>query len=365
MGRWSSDEEGEANGVMDDDHKPRVPARTTGELRQALPVGDDGLGAPQPADMGRHSTSVDPVRVLSSLTAAQMHEASQLDVDGLADFFRKLGLRELPNLIRRNDLNGSVLHTVTAQDIERMDFHSLGEAKAFQSLCAKMSQGERGDQRNEAIMVRRLVFWGETVEWHSGPCSILNRCAVKDKRTSCERCCDTVCCSPKVLAKLPDSHITVYRDHISIASPIWLDGEVSEKEATTNRAWVKPNASPYKTIVDNLDFSNLVDVDLEETPKIKSYRKTCADCSHYLCCHSLRREPHDGAFYWVSLCQRFFGYNHVYKEHPEGLVLLHLREADARGDTRRIGVVDGASDLVRTILHHMEEAQIKKGLRIA
>ncbi len=127
-----------------------------------------------------------------------------------------------------------------------MDLHSLGEAKAFLMLCGRLAKVDRSVMRQEALTVRRLTFWGKILEWHAGPCSCFNTCAVKDERNPVEKTCDWCSCSPMVNVKLPESSITLYNDHLSIAAPLWVDGKVPKGFSDYNRAFVGANETAWK-----------------------------------------------------------------------------------------------------------------------
>ena len=117
-------------------------------------------------------------------------------------------------------------------------------------------------------------------------------------------------------------------------------------------------------VTDNIDFSNVQDVDVELLPVLGAYKKSCADCPRMLCCQSLRREPNQGAYYWVGCCEQCFGFNHIFSERPEGVLIIRLRVPDERGPMRRIGVAQGAKELSVQIMHHVEEAQVLKAGRM-
>mmetsp|Transcript_7845 Transcript_7845/g.13848 ORF Transcript_7845/g.13848 Transcript_7845/m.13848 type:complete len:368 (+) Transcript_7845:742-1845(+) len=349
-------------GVYDREHKSRFPDKST--AMKAMEVETNGTAPAVEAEMDRDGKRVDPVRTLSELNAHDQDEIKKMDMDELAEFFHKLGLRELPDLIVRNSLNGSVLGTMTPADIERMDFHSLGEAKGFQALCNKMQILDRGAHREEAILVRKLIFWGYNNQWFPGPCDGCNCCAFKNERDACQSCCDSLTCSPLTEHRLPEPSVILYRDHLSIQTPMWKTDTVDKKYHELNRAFADPNVETWRMVSDNIDYSNITDVDVDEAVVIGEYRKTCVDCKHILCCKSLRREPHKGQYYWITCFQKCCGYNRTFKERPSGVVTIRLNITDERGATRKIGVMEESKEFARTLLSHVEEAQIHKGMRV-
>mmetsp|Transcript_9803 Transcript_9803/g.19258 ORF Transcript_9803/g.19258 Transcript_9803/m.19258 type:complete len:351 (-) Transcript_9803:243-1295(-) len=307
---------------------------------------------------------VDPVRVLTSLQESQLHDLTKMNVKELSRFMSDLNLREIPRQIQRHGLNGSILHTITAKDIDKMDFDLLGEAKAFENLCSSISSIEREQHRSMLVRETPLTFWGVAHEWHSGPLSSCNRCAMKDHRGVCLSCWDSLCCNPVQFVELPPSVLRIYRDHITIEYARWKD-HIKDKYRKMNHAYAETNEPPYKVVEDNIDFTMIVDLDVEIIQKQDDYKRSCADCTNFLCCKELKRQPNKGDFYWVNVCQQLCGYDLFYEESAEGYLTITLRhDADQEGNVRKIGVLQGVEEAAKSILHFMEEAQMVRTLRI-
>ncbi|GBG32952.1 Hypothetical Protein FCC1311_091782 [Hondaea fermentalgiana] len=338
-------------------HAPVPPTQSAGQAPSAQPLmqreSSDGEG-----------DCVDPVRVLSSLEQKQMHELTKMNVKELANFMSRLQLKEIPRQVQKHGINGSILHTLTSKDIDKMSFDSLGEAKALENLCSSLNTIDRENQRAMVIKEAPLVFWGKAHEWYEGPCSVCNRCAMKNYRGNCDSCWDAVCCSPKQFVELPPSTLRIYRDHLTIEQGRWKD-QIDEKYRKLNHAFAPTNEPPFKTKVDNIDFSMIADVDLEIIQKQETYKRSCADCTNVLCCNELKQEPNKGDFYWATPCQRCCGYDLYYKQRPEGYVTITLRgDGDQEGNVRKIGILEDADEAVKAIMHHMEESQMLRALKV-
>ncbi|GBG32953.1 Hypothetical Protein FCC1311_091792 [Hondaea fermentalgiana] len=307
---------------------------------------------------------VDPVRVLSSLEQKQMHELTKMNVKELANFMSRLQLKEIPRQIQKHGINGSILHTLTSKDIDKMSFDSLGEAKSLENLCLSLNTIDRENQRAIVIKEAPLSFWGKAHEWHEGPGSAFNLCAMKNYRGNRSGCYDAVSGSPKQFVELPPSTLRIYRDHLSIEESRWKE-HVDEKYRELNHAFAPTNEPPFKTKVDNIDFSMITDVDLEIIQSQETYKSSCADCTNHICFKELKQEPNKGAFYWVTPYQMFCGYDHFYKQRPEGYVTITLRgDGDQEGNVRKIGILEDADEAVKVIMHHMEESQMVRALHV-
>jgi len=329
------------------------------------PSSEGGMSAPQGAEMDRENEAphIDPVTALGKLSEKELKEIREMNVKQLSEFFRKMGLKEMPKQVQKHSLNGSVLHTLNSRDIDKMDFVSLGEAKALSNLAGTLSHVNRQDQRAVCILEKNIIFWGTAHHWYAGPLDACNRCSMKDHRSSCDICCDAICCSPKTFVELPESTIRVYRDHLEITYPRWRD-HIKDKYRKLNHAFADTNEPPFKITVDNIDYSNIQDVDVEMVKKQEKYVRECADCCNTLFCKDLRREPHGGNFYWVNACQRCFGHDLFYKQRPDGYVTITLRSGDEGGRHRKIGVLGDVDELSRAILHRMEESQVLRSVQI-
>jgi len=319
--------------------------------------------APAPeADMDRDA---DPIAALTELSGDDLRRVVNMHQKELAEYFRGLGLTELPGKVAEHQLNGALLHSIGAKDVDKMNFRSLGEAKGFEDFCRHMKELNRTSNRRESVIEKRMPYEGVKVhEWNERPASLCNRWSMRNYRTIPERILDFITFSPKEMHVLPEPKVVLYRDHLHIERARWNDN-MPAKYKNYNRGFANPNLKCIEVDEDNVDVSLIYDVDVEAKPKVEQYTMTSVDVWRRVTCQTLKRDPLKGAFYWTNPCIDQLGFAHFYEEHPDGVVSLKVRSpglqtmSDAP-EEKKIPIVEGARELADALLNYIEEARLRQ-----
>ena len=203
---------------------------------------------------------LDPTANLAKVTREEAMALLKVNSSGVTEFFNRKGCSSLSQALGKEGINGETLSQLAPKYVEQLPV-SLGEKLGLLAFMKRFGAAAKSGKRSEVIW-QGDDYTTKLEKLDVAPCCGLCKCG-----------CEFNCCKkPKLFERLPAANYKVTNTSFKKLGYVWADGTTEQAREVDFQpncgvgwlcGWRRGNKFVYTESTDNIDLSNVLDVDVQ------------------------------------------------------------------------------------------------------